>query len=132
MDQIQEKQKIIEKLAKIKALAERGVGGEKTTALQMYEALKKKYGVSDEEVQQAAARPLDLSEIDLKQFWGIAFSISVIVTNLQEEMEFCNSCPYTHTEEDCGECGTRANIKGLQLQYEEMQRRLEKAAMGVA
>lgn len=51
----EDKQKIIAKLAKIKALAERGEGGEKVTALQMYEALKDKYSISDEEVQQAAA-----------------------------------------------------------------------------
>ena len=57
MDQIQ-REKIAEKLKKIKALAERGEGGEKVTALQMYEALKDKYGISDEEVQQAAAAPV--------------------------------------------------------------------------
>ena len=54
MNQIQ-REKVIAKLAKIKALAERGEGGEKVTALQMYEALKDKYSISDEEVQQAAA-----------------------------------------------------------------------------
>lgn len=39
MDQIQY-DKIKAKLAKIKELAERGVGGEQQTAQQMYEALK--------------------------------------------------------------------------------------------
>ena len=38
----EDRQKIIAKLAKIKALAERGVSGEKQTAQQMYEALKKR------------------------------------------------------------------------------------------
>lgn len=41
MEQIQH-DKITAKLAKIKALAERGVGGEKETAMRMYEELKKK------------------------------------------------------------------------------------------
>lgn len=40
MDQIQ-REKIAEKLKKIKALAERGVGGEKETAMRMYEELKR-------------------------------------------------------------------------------------------
>lgn len=39
MDQIQ-REKVIAKLVKIKALAERGIGGEQQTAQQMYEALK--------------------------------------------------------------------------------------------
>ena len=92
---MENKQKIIEKMAKIKALAERGVGGEKTTALQMYEALKNKYGITDEEVQQSTVTPQDLSKIDLKQFWGITFSMSVIASNLQEENDICAACPHT-------------------------------------
>lgn len=62
---MEDRQKIIEKLVKIKALAERGVGGEQQTAQQMYEALKKRYGITDEEVNRAAV-PVDISEIDLK------------------------------------------------------------------
>lgn len=51
MDQIQQdKEKIAAKLAKIKALAEHGVGGEKETALRMYEELKAKYEIKDEEI----------------------------------------------------------------------------------
>ena len=38
MDQIQ-REKVLEKLGKIKALAERGVGGEKETAMRRYEEL---------------------------------------------------------------------------------------------
>lgn len=38
---MEDRQKIIEKLVKIKSLAERGVGGEQQTAQQMYEVLKK-------------------------------------------------------------------------------------------
>ena len=49
MDQIQ-REKIAEKLKKIKALAERGEGGEKETAMRMYEELKAKYELEDEEI----------------------------------------------------------------------------------
>lgn len=38
-----------EKLKKIKALAERGVGGEKETAMKMYRELMEKYGIEDDE-----------------------------------------------------------------------------------
>lgn len=124
----EDKQKIIAKLAKIKALAERGEGGEKVTALQMYEALKDKYSISDEEVQQAAAVPVDITQIDLKQYWGIAFQMATAVSSLQEELDFCNKCPYSHTE-DCEGCGTHENIKELQTQYKEICSRLAKTAM---
>lgn len=49
MDQIQ-RDKIAAKLKKIKALAERGVGGEKETAMRMYEDLKTRYELEDEEI----------------------------------------------------------------------------------
>lgn len=49
MDQIQ-REKIAEKLKKIKALAERGVGGEKETAMRMYEELKARYDIEEEEI----------------------------------------------------------------------------------
>lgn len=128
---IEDKQKIIDKLVKIKALAERGVGGEKVTALQMYEALKRRYGISDEEVQQAEAVPVDISKIDLKQYWGLAFQLATIAASLQEEMDFCNKCPYTRTEDNCGECSTHWNIRDIQLEFGIAQQRLVKAAMEV-
>lgn len=45
-----EHDKITEKLKKIKALADRGVGGEKETAMRMYEELKARYEIEDEEI----------------------------------------------------------------------------------
>ena len=79
MDQIQHgRQKIIEKLVKIKALAERGIGGEQQTAQVMYATLKEKYKVTDAEIKKAAAVPVDISEIDLKKFWGIAFQLAAV------------------------------------------------------
>ena len=71
---MEDRQKIIEKLVKIKALAERGIGGEQQTAQVMYATLKEKYKVTDAEIEKAAAVPMDISEIDLKEFWGHSFS----------------------------------------------------------
>ena len=51
MDQIQ-REKMLEKLGKIKALAERGVGGEKETAMRMYKELCCKYDISDNEAEK--------------------------------------------------------------------------------
>lgn len=44
------REKIAEKLKKIKALAERGEGGEKETAMKMYRELAEKYQISEEEI----------------------------------------------------------------------------------
>lgn len=71
MDQIQ-REKVLEKLGKIKALAERGVGGEKETALRMYEELCRKYDISEDEAEAALAQ--------LEKRW---FSYS---TQLEEEL----------------------------------------------
>lgn len=126
----EDRKKIIAKLIKIKALAERGVGGEQATAQLMYDTLKKRYGITDEEVSRAAGGTVDITEIDLKQCWGLAFALGVIANNLQDEMELCTVCPHTHTE-DCAGCGTSGNIKDLQIQYETMKQKLEEVAMEV-
>lgn len=88
----EDRKKIIAKLIKIKALAERGVGGEQATAQLMYDTLKKRYGITDEEVSRAAGGTVDITEIDLKQCWGLAFALGVIANNLQDEMELCTVC----------------------------------------
>ena len=128
---MEDRQKIIEKLVKIKALAERGVGGEQQTAQQMYEALKKRYGITDEEVNRAAV-PVDISGIDLKKFWGISFRMALIVYSLNEEQKTCEMCRQVLLQEpECETCSTYKNTKGLQQQFEDLQRQLEKAAMEV-
>lgn len=103
---MEDRQKIIEKLVKIKALAERGVGGEQQTAQQMYEALKKRYGITDEEVNRAAV-PVDISGIDLKKFWGISFRMALIVYSLNEEQKTCEMCRQVLLQEpECETCST--------------------------
>lgn len=103
---MEDRQKIIAKLVKIKALAERGIGGEQQTAQVMYTTLKEKYKVTDAEIEKAAAIPVDISEIDLKKFWGIAFQLAAVAKTLQEETDICTACPYTYTDEQCTGCGT--------------------------
>lgn len=132
MDQIQQdRQKIIAKLVKIKALAERGIGGEQQTAQVMYTTLKEKYKVTDAEIEKAAAVPVDISEIDLKKFWGIAFQLAAVAKTLQEETDICTACPYTYTDEQCTGCGTYWNMRDLRLDFEAIQQRLIKAATEV-
>jgi hypothetical protein len=46
-----EKAKIIERLKKIQELAERGVGGEKESAMRMYQELKAKYSIEEEDIK---------------------------------------------------------------------------------
>lgn len=128
---MEDRQKIIAKLVKIKTLAERGVGGERQTAQQMYEALKRRYGITDEEVNRAAV-PVDISGIDLKKFWGISFRMALIVYSLNEEQKTCEMCRQVLLQEpECETCSTYKNTKGLQQQFEDLQRQLEKAAMEV-
>ena len=120
MDQIQ-REKIVEKLKKIKALAERGEGGEQQTAQVMYATMKEKYKVTDVEIEKAAAVPVDISEIDLKKFWGIAFQLAAVAKTLQEETDICTAC----TDEQCTGCGTYWNMRDLRLDFEAIQQRLK-------
>lgn len=103
----EDRKKIIAKLIKIKALAERGVGGEQATAQLMYDTLKKRYGITDEEVSRAAGGTVDITEIDLKQCWGLAFALGVIANNLQDE-----SLNVT----GCAQCWTTKKARCLNLE----------------
>lgn len=49
---MENKDKIIEKLRKIKELAERGVGGEKQTAMEMYDKLLEKYNLHCYDIEE--------------------------------------------------------------------------------
>lgn len=106
---MEDRQKIIEKLVKIKALAERGIGGEQQTAQVMYATLKEKYKVTDAEIEKAAAVPVDISEIDLKKFWGIAFQLAAVAKTLQEETDICTA---THTRTNNARAAVHTGICG--------------------
>lgn len=130
----EDRKKIIAKLAKVKALAERGEGGEKETAQRMYEALKRRYEIADAEENGAAVETVDISDIDLRslrQHRGISFAMAAVASTLTQENEICKGCPYANNAEQCGECSTYWNIRDLQVEFETMQQRLVKAAMEV-
>ena len=127
MDQIQ-REKVLEKLGKIKALAERGVGGEKETARRMYEDLKAKYGITDGEV--AAVKEPAAAE-GKKEFSDIAFALWVLANNLDDEMKICRDCPDRNNPDAiCAGCATDENIKDLKAQYEELTAQFERGCAG--
>ena len=70
------------KLKAMKALAEKGVGGEKEGARRLYEKLKAKYGISEEELQERRQEPQE------KPFDGdTMFQAATAVTMLKAEQQ---------------------------------------------
>lgn len=104
------------KLKALKALAERGVGGEKETAKWLYRELKKKYGV-----QEAATKEKD-SDCVISMFY-----MGMMGFTLQQELENCNDCPYQNGQEICEQCGTYENIKEICRRMEEAERKRGRA-----
>ena len=111
------------KLAKLKALAEKGVGGEKETAQRMYEDLKAKYSITDEAVATVTT-PI-AAEVK-QELSSISFALWAIVNNLAEEVEMCNRCPYPQGSSSCDGCATIENRKDLEKQYEELKLQFER------
>lgn len=105
------------KLKALKALAERGVGGEKETAKRLYRELKKKYGVHEE----AATEEKD-SDYVISMFY-----MGMMGFTLQQEFENCNDCPYQNGQEICEQCGTYENIKEICRRMEEAERKRGRA-----
>ena len=109
-----------DKLKKLKALAEQGVGGERRDARRLYEKLKSKYGISEEELQQ---EPQEAQE---KKFDGdTLFQAATAATMLKAEQEECDACPGHYGQEECESCGTYENIQRLCLQLERLSRQRE-------
>ena len=97
------------KLKALKALAERGVGGEKETAKRLYQELKKKYAVQEE-----AEKGETDSDYVISMFY-----MGMMGFTLQQELENCNECPYQNGQEICEQCGTYENIKEICRRIEE-------------
>ena len=111
------KEQITKKLKALKALAEQGVGGERRDARRLYEKLKSKYGISEEELQQ---EPQNQQE---KPFDGdTLFQAATAATMLKAEQEECDACPGHYGQEECESCGTYENIQRLFLQLEKLSR----------
>lgn len=103
------------KLKALKTLAERGVGGEKETAKQLYERLKNKYGVEEETAKEEADSDLVIS----------MFYMGIMDFTLQQELENCNKCPYQNGQKICEQCGTYENIKEICRRMEEAKQERE-------
>lgn len=120
-----QKERMIEKLAAVKNLAQRGVGGEKETALRMYEELKAKYGISEADIEAAAAVAAGPAEEE-KDFSNILFLLWVTENNLDAEYKMCRDCPDRRNPHGmCAGCSTDDNIKDLKAQYMDLKRQLE-------
>lgn len=123
-----QKEKMIKKLAAVKALAERGEGGEKATAMRMYSDLKRKYGITDAEVAAVGTPPVEEAK---QEFSDIAFTMWVLANNLDDEMRICRDCPNRKNPHGmCAGCATDDNIKDLKAQYEELTRQFESGCAG--
>lgn len=123
-----QKERMVEKLAAVKNLAERGVGGEKETALRMYEELKEKYGISEAEIEAVTAEPDAEAE---KEYSDIVFLLWVIANNLDDEMKVCRDCTERKNQQEmCMGCATDENINDLKRQYEELKEQLESSGAG--
>lgn len=105
------------KLKALKALAERGVGGEKETAKRLYEELKKKYGISEETKKEETDSDFVIS----------MFYMGMMGFTLQQELENCNECTYQNGQEICEQCGTYENIKEICRRMEETKQKRGRA-----
>ena len=54
-----ERERLLEKLGKVKALADRGEGGEKESAERTLAALMKRYGITEEDLEDTKATSAD-------------------------------------------------------------------------
>ena len=111
------REQITKRLKALKALAEQGVGGERRDARRLYEKLKSKYGISEEELQQEQQNQQE------KPFDGdTLFQAATAATMLKAEQEECDACPGHYGQEECESCGTYENIQRLCLQLERLSR----------
>ena len=112
------REQVAKKLKALKALAEQGVGGEKEGARRMYEKLKSKYGISEEELQQEQQNQQE------KPFDGdTLFQAATAATMLKAEQEECDACPGHYGQAECKECGTYGNIQRLSRRLERLSRK---------
>lgn len=116
-------EKMTVKLAKLKALAENGVGGEKETAKRMYKELREKYGISEEAV--AAVTEPTAEEVK-QELSSISFALWVLANNLAEEAEVCARCTLPKGAVGCEDCATKQNRIDLERQYEDLKSQFER------
>lgn len=106
----EEKEKVIRTMQKVKCLAERGEAGEREGAQKTYEKLKRRYKITDEEVEQGEAAK---EEEVLHTYEPNRFKNAFTAMQLNEEIEMCKRCGEYGKEDDCKECATYHNIRDL-------------------
>lgn len=106
----EEKEKVIRTMQKVKCLAERGEAGEREGAQKTYEKLKRRYKITDEEVEQGEAAK---EEEVLHTYEPNRFKNAFTAMQLNEEIEMCKRCGKYGKEDDCKECATYHNIRDL-------------------
>ena len=97
-------------MQKVKRLAERGEAGEREGAQKTYEKLKRRYKITDEEVEQGEAAK---EEEVLHTYEPNRFKNAFTAMQLNEEIEMCKRCGEYGKEDDCKECATYHNIRDL-------------------
>lgn len=74
----------VELLQKIKALAERGVGGEKINAKRMLDELMKKYNISEQDINEDEIRSFDINIVGFKAKSLVCQVLYSIVGNIDD------------------------------------------------
>ena len=105
----EEKEKIIRTMQKVKRLAVRGEAGEREGAQKTYEKLKRRYKITDEEVEQGEAAKEEV----LHTYEPNRFKNAFTAMQLNEEIEMCKQCGEYGKEDGCKECATYRNIRDL-------------------
>lgn len=121
-DQIQ-REKVLEKLGKIKALAERGVGGERETAMRMYEELQRKYNISSDEAE-AALNKLEKRWFSYKTELEEVLLVQIFYKVTGEETHFVYSGQYSRRKKRGVMC-TELEAAEIQLLFNFYRERLK-------
>ena len=121
-DQIQ-REKVLEKLGKIKALAERGVGGERETAMRMYEELQRKYNISSDEAE-AALNKLEKRWFSYKTELEEELLVQIFYKVTGEETHFVYSGQYSRRKKRGVMC-TELEAAEIQLLFNFYRERLK-------
>ena len=121
-DQIQ-REKVLEKLGKIKALAERGVGGERETAMRMYKELQRKYNISSDEAE-VALNKLEKRWFSYKTELEEVLLVQIFYKVTGEETHFVYSGQYSRRKKRGVMC-TELEAAEIQLLFNFYRERLK-------
>ena len=82
-----DKQKIIDKILKVKALADKGTEGERANAERMLKELMEKYGISESDLKDDVK---DVYMLDTKNSMFIQLLVQIIHTNVDPDIKIWN------------------------------------------